>query len=81
MRNGDAIRGLDAPLRDGVKVFHAGTRERDGTVVTAGGRVLTVCALAPDLVLARKLAYDAAAKIRIDGAFYRRDIGHRALSR
>ncbi len=81
VRQGDAIAGLDAAPRDGVKVFHAGTRLDDTRVVTAGGRVLTVCALGNDLAEARRRAYAAAESIRIDGAFYRRDIAHRALTR
>jgi len=79
VRTGDTIEGLDADGGRDVKVFHAGTREQDGNVVTAGGRVLTVCALGDDLGVARDRAYAAARNIRIDGAFYRRDIGHRAL--
>jgi phosphoribosylamine---glycine ligase len=78
-RTGDAIDGLDAMLEEGVKIFHAGTRDEDGRVVSAGGRVLTVCAIGDDLGVARERAYAAARRIRIDGAFYRRDIGHRAL--
>jgi phosphoribosylamine--glycine ligase len=78
-RAGDAIDGLDATLEPGVKIFHAGTRDDDGRVVSAGGRVLTVCAIGDDLGVARERAYAAARRIRIDGAFYRRDIGHRAL--
>ena len=79
VRTGDVIEGLDAePVAD-VKVFHAGTREENGNAVSAGGRVLTVCALGRDLAEARDRAYAAARGIRLDGAFYRRDIGHRAL--
>ncbi|HEY6985932.1 MAG TPA: phosphoribosylglycinamide synthetase C domain-containing protein, partial [Rhodanobacteraceae bacterium] len=51
----------------------------NGKVVSTGGRVLTICALGEDLADARERAYAAARRIRIDGAFYRRDIGHRAL--
>ncbi len=81
VRSGDAISGLDVdPGRD-VKIFHAGTRERDGKVVTAGGRVLTVCALGADMASARERAYAALAGVKFDGAFHRRDIGHRALNR
>lgn len=79
VRSDDVIEGLDADDGHDVKVFHAGTRQRNGDVVTAGGRVLTVCALGDDLGVARDRAYAAAHRIRIDGAFYRRDIGHRAL--
>jgi phosphoribosylamine--glycine ligase len=50
-------------------------------VVTAGGRVLTACALGDDLAQARDRAYAAARAIGFDGAFFRRDIGHRALAR
>ena len=79
VRTGDPIEGLDAECGNDVKVFHAGTREENGQVVSAGGRVLTICALGDDLGVARDRAYAAARRIRLDGAFYRRDIGHRAL--
>jgi phosphoribosylamine--glycine ligase len=84
-RAGDPIEGIgDAVACAGpgeeVHVFHAGTaRREDGTVVTAGGRVLGVTALAADLRRARDLATAAAARIRFTGAFFRRDIGHRVL--
>ena len=68
-------------LITGAKVFHAGTRLRDNQVVSAGGRVLTVCALGADLPAARERAYTALSKIHFDGGFHRRDIGHRALAR
>ncbi|MBU6246950.1 MAG: phosphoribosylamine--glycine ligase [Xanthomonadaceae bacterium] len=82
VRSGDAIEGLDAPAAADTKVFHAGTRlDADGRVVTAGGRVLTVCALGKDIADARERAYAAVAGIRWEGAFCRRDIAHRALHR
>jgi phosphoribosylamine---glycine ligase len=81
VRNGDPISGLDVDTGKDCKVFHSGTRVRDGLVVTAGGRVLTVCALGKDLAEAREHAYRAMAAIHFDGAFHRRDIGHRALQR
>jgi phosphoribosylamine--glycine ligase len=82
VRSGDAIDGLDAPTGDDAKVFHAGTRlDDEGRVVTAGGRVLAVCALGADIAAARERAYAVARAIHFDGAFYRRDIGHRALHR
>ncbi|MDI3262581.1 MAG: phosphoribosylamine--glycine ligase [Fulvimonas sp.] len=82
VRSGDVIEGLDGPFPPEVKIFHAGTRlDETGRVVTAGGRVLTVCALGRDIAAAREHAYAAAARIRFDGAFYRRDIAHRALRR
>ncbi|MGN6381384.1 MAG: phosphoribosylamine--glycine ligase [Dyella sp.] len=82
VKNGTPIEGLDTPLAPEAKVFHAGTRlDAQGRPVTAGGRVLTVCALGKDIAAARENAYAAAAKVRFDGAFYRRDIAHRALHR
>ncbi len=82
VRSGDVIEGLDAPAVAGTKVFHAGTRlDADGRVVTAGGRVLTVCALGKDIADARERAYAAVAGVRWEGAFFRRDIAHRALHR
>jgi phosphoribosylamine--glycine ligase len=81
-KSGDAISGLDADFGADVKVFHAGTKlDGDGHAVTAGGRVLCVCALGNDLPHARDRAYAAADFIQFDGAFYRCDIGHRALTR
>ncbi len=80
--SGKRIDGLDAELGADVKVFHAGTRlDADGHAVTAGGRVLTVCALGADIAAAREKAYAAVAKIRFAGGFCRRDIAHRALRR
>jgi phosphoribosylamine--glycine ligase len=70
---GDVIAGLDA-LPAGVEVFHAGTAERHGDVVTAGGRVLGVTALGDDRDAARSAAYAAADVIAFDGAQLRRDI-------
>ena len=64
-----------------VKVFHAGTALRDGVLVTDGGRVLAVTALAEGLERAVAAAYEAAAMIRFDGMHYRRDVGARALGR
>jgi len=61
------------------QVFHAGTALRDGLLVTAGGRVLTVCAHGPTLAEARANAYGAASRIAFDGMQLRRDIGARGL--
>ena len=81
-RTGDAISGLDDDFGADVKVFHAGTKiDADDQVVAAGGRVLCVCALGDDLKQARDRAYGAVDRIRFDGMFCRRDIGHRALAR
>jgi phosphoribosylamine--glycine ligase len=81
VRKGDPIEGLDQTFAPDVKVFHAGTAERDGTVITAGGRVLCVTALGDDVESARRLAYDAAGRIHWRGRFFRSDIGHRAIGR
>jgi phosphoribosylamine--glycine ligase len=62
---------------DGVHVFHAGTAWKDGALVTAGGRVLSVTATAPSLPDAIARAYDAVAGIRFEGMQFRRDIGTR----
>jgi len=82
VKTGDVISGLDTDFGRDVKVFQAGTRlDERRNATTAGGRVLTVCALGDDLRQARDRAYAATERIRFDGAFYRRDIGHRALVR
>jgi len=82
VKSGDVISGLDADFGVDAKVFQAGTKlDHDGNVVTAGGRVLCVCALGDDLPQARERAYGAVERLHFDGAFYRRDIGHRALAR
>ncbi len=73
---GKVITGLDENGQlPGVTVYHAGTAEKDGQLVTSGGRVLGVTALAPTLDEALQKAYDAVEKIHFDGAHYRRDIG------
>ena len=80
---GEAIRGIErARAHEGVEVFHAGTGvdPRDGeTLVTAGGRVLNVCARGPQLVDALRRAYAAAAEIDWPGKVFRRDVGRRVL--
>ncbi len=74
------ITGIEAAeALPGVTVFHAGTRlAEDGTVLTAGGRVLNVTALGHDFSSARDRAYEAVALIDFDGVFYRSDIGAKA---
>ena len=79
-RKGDIISGLPAESET-VHVFHAGTEEKDGKVLTAGGRVLCVTALGDNVKLAQKQAYEAILGIHFDGMQYRRDIGHRAITR
>ena len=70
----------DAEQMEDVSVYHAGTKMEDGKLLTAGGRVLGVTALANDLAGAMEKAYEAAGKIHFDNMHYRRDIGRRALS-
>ena len=79
-RTGDLISGLPQGSEDS-HIFHAGTTERDGRIVTAGGRVLCVTTLADNVRQAQKRAYDIIIGIHFDGMQYRRDIGHRAVSR
>jgi phosphoribosylamine--glycine ligase len=82
-RSGDVIRGLEeAETLPGVKIFHAGTsRDARGQLVAKGGRVLNVTAHAATLREAQQRAYEAIARIDWPDAFYRRDIGWRALER
>ena len=73
---GDVIRGVEeAAALEGVQVFHAGTALRDGELVTAGGRVLNVCATGAGLRDALLRAYGAVQRIDWPGKVYRRDIG------
>ncbi len=82
-RDGVPVEGLEDieqapvadPAGDGVLVFHAGTIERGGRLVTRGGRILTVVGLGPTLNAARERAYAGVARIHFEGMQYRRDIG------
>jgi phosphoribosylamine---glycine ligase len=76
---GKVITGLEH-TREGVSVFHAGTRQENGRIVTAGGRVLGVTALAGDLASARQRAYAAVEGIGFEGRQFRRDIAVKGLS-
>ena len=77
---GKVITGIeDAEALDGVTVYHAGTREQDGQILTNGGRVIDVTALGATFEEARNLAYDACEKIDFEGKTLRHDIGLRAL--
>ena len=79
---GDVISGIDdADAIDGVLVFHAGTAEVDGKIVTAGGRVLGVTGWGDDVASAIDKAYEGTQKISWNGAQFRTDIGQKALSR
>ncbi|MFM2408300.1 MAG: hypothetical protein RL358_1042 [Pseudomonadota bacterium] len=79
-RAGDAITGLPKASED-THVFHAGTTNKDGKVVTSGGRVLCVVALGDMVKLAQKRAYEVAEQIHFNGAQMRHDIGYRAINR
>ncbi|HEY3431831.1 MAG TPA: phosphoribosylamine--glycine ligase [Rhodocyclaceae bacterium] len=80
-KKGDVIHGLPPRALDDAHVFHAGTTDKDGHVVTNGGRVLCVTALGDTVKLAQNRAYEVAETIGFDGAQYRRDIGYRAIKR
>ena len=78
---GDAIQGLDTPEAEGCKVFHAGTTLADGQVVTNGGRVLCITALGERVRDAQARAYARVGQIHWRDAYWRHDIGHRAIAR
>jgi phosphoribosylamine--glycine ligase len=78
---GDPVDGLEeAAAVPGVTVLHAGTRITDGRVVSAGGRVLSVTAVGPDVATARGSAYEAVGRIRLAGSHHRTDIGIQAVA-
>ena len=79
---GVPITGIsEADALPGVKVFHGGTTIKDGALVSSGGRVLCVTALGDDLEDAQRAAYAGVEKIRMDGGFYRKDIGQKGINR
>ena len=78
---GREIHGIADAEDAGALVFHAGTAERDGKIVTNGGRVLGVVGRGGDIAAAVQAAYEAAGKISFEGMYYRKDIAHRALHR
>ncbi len=77
-RKGDAITGLPADSLDAM-VFHAGTTEQDGQILSSGGRVLCVTVLADSVKQAQQKAYEVTQGVQFDGMQYRRDIGYRAI--
>ncbi|MEN5297198.1 phosphoribosylamine--glycine ligase [Brucella sp. TWI559] len=81
-QKGSLIRGLET-LTDveGLKVFHAGTAEKDGQIIANGGRVLNITAIAETVAEAQSKAYDAVKQIDWPQGFYRSDIGWRAVER
>lgn len=79
---GKVITGIaDAESLEDVVVFHAGTKQQDGDVVTSGGRVLGVTALGQDVAAAQARAYEAVDRIAFEGAYCRRDISDKAIQR
>jgi len=80
---GHVISGLDQVLPAEVKIFQAGTATalNEQAIVTSGGRVLCVTALGDTVAQAQQAAYQVCAKINWSGAFYRKDIGYRAIAR
>ncbi len=80
-RKGDVITGLEAAAQLEGKVFHAGTAEKNGQVVTNGGRVLCAVGLGHTVTQAQTNAYKLVKAIHWDEVYYRNDIGHRAIAR
>jgi phosphoribosylamine--glycine ligase len=78
---GEPIHGLPDDEQEGSKLFHAGTTQRDGQVVTNGGRVLCATALGDRVAEAQARAYALARRIHWNGSYYRTDIGYRAVAR
>jgi phosphoribosylamine--glycine ligase len=81
VRTGDPITGLDEAARLPGKVFHGATGIKDGQLVTQGGRVLCAVGLGQDVTAAQHAAYQLVEAIHFRDCQYRRDIGHRAVSR
>ena len=77
---GFIINGLNT-ARVNSKIFHAGTAEKNGQIITAGGRVLCACALGDTVHEAQSQAYQLVKQIHWEGMYYRTDIGYRALKR
>ncbi len=78
---GQVIGGLDDVEAAGTTVFHAGTGEKDGSIVNSGGRVLGVTALGDSVAEAQQTVYTALKYLDWPGSFYRKDIGYRAVAR
>ena len=78
---GDVISGLDTNSQSDRKTFHAGTSEKDGAIVTAGGRVLCATALGNNVTQAQQAAYELLHQLSWPGVEYRTDIAYRAIER
>lgn len=80
-KKGTVISGLDNINDPDVKIFHAGTTQKDGELIASGGRVLNITATGNDILEAREKAYKAVSLINWPEGFYRKDIGWRAVER
>ncbi|MDH3000888.1 phosphoribosylamine--glycine ligase [Chelonobacter oris] len=80
-RQGDVINGIPSTEQSGQKVFLAGVEQKNGQLVTSGGRVLCVTALGDSVAEAQQQALQLAEQLQWQGRFYRRDIGYRAVAR
>jgi len=78
---GDVISGLENTETESTKIFHAGTTDKDGNVVTNGGRVLCAVALGNSVTEAQRAAYQLVDKVSWDNVYFRTDIGYRAVDR
>jgi phosphoribosylamine---glycine ligase len=78
-RKGDVINGIRQAEANGAMVFHAGTKLKQQQLVSDGGRVLGVTAVGQSLPDALAQVYAAVEQLRLEGMYYRRDIGHRAI--
>ncbi len=78
---GMKIENIDKAESENVKVFHAGTKEENGEILSSGGRVMCVTALSDSLENAQKNAYTALEQISMKDSYYRRDIGFKGLNR
>ena len=78
---GEIISGLGHDSLDHHKIFHAGTVERDGKILTNGGRVLCATALGDSVTEAQGYAYDLANCVRWDNLYIRTDIAYKAIAR
>ncbi len=80
-KSGFPIAGLDSARRfPGVEIFHSGTAQNNGAIVTSGGRVLGITAVGDSLQQALDRAYQALGEVNFEGMYFRHDIGHRALN-
>ena len=78
---GRRITGIKDAQKEGAIVFHAGTKVQDGSLLTSGGRVLSVVGMGDGIRKAIENTYTGVEKIHFEGMTYRKDIGHRAVKR